>query len=76
MIGTNAVGQTNLDRLCADREEVAIWPLHRHGVGEIDEMDRNRASVLPRGDIEETRSIEPQPPALQCSPKELCCAAA
>jgi hypothetical protein len=33
--------------------------LHRHRVGEIDEMDCHRAGVFPHPDIEETRSVNP-----------------
>ncbi len=58
MIGMNAAGQTKLDGLRSNREEVAIWALHRHGVGKVYEMDRDGASVPPHGDINETRSTD------------------
>src|SRR5207245_598206 len=58
MIGMNAAGQTKLDGLRPNRDEVAIWSLHRHRVGEIDEMDCDGASAFPYGDIKETRSID------------------
>jgi hypothetical protein len=57
MIGMNAAGEPKLDSLRPNREEVAIGALHRHRVGEVDEMDCDRAGVFPHRDIEETRSV-------------------
>jgi hypothetical protein len=45
MACTNAAGQTKLDGLLPNRKEVSIRALHYHRIGEVDEMDRDGASV-------------------------------
>ena len=70
MAGTNTAGQTNLDGLCANGKKVAIRTLHRHGIREVDEMDRDGASVFPHGDIDETRSMNFNDRCFRVRPKD------
>ena len=69
MSGANAARQTKLESLCPNRKEVAIWPLHRHGISEVNEMDRDGASILPHGYINQTRSINFNHRRLRVGPK-------
>ena len=48
----DAFGEAELECLCADGKEVAVRAFHRHGVGEVDEMDGDGAGVAPDGDVE------------------------
>ena len=51
LFGVRVCGKLELDGLCADGEEVAVGALHRHGVGEVDEVDGDGAGVTPEGDV-------------------------